>query len=70
MSKVTIKYDVYDDVDVRVEEIVYEGDYDIQVRPEKVLVVFENKPDIAGAKGETAPHVKAVYTEWHTVLVD
>ncbi len=53
-------------------EAVYEGDFDVALSPDGVLVVNEIVPNVNAAIGDppTKVKVRALYREWQWVMLD
>jgi len=69
MSKVTVWQTGYHTS----EEVahVFEGNYDVAVQPEGVLVVLESVPDVSGKSEDgNVKRVRAVFSYYSRVMVD
>jgi hypothetical protein len=68
MSKVTVF--VHDWKDDDTNSFVFDGDYEVAVQPDEILIILENVPDLLNKGGGTVKRIKAVFNHYDRVEVD
>ena len=70
MSKVTVFVHDWKGGEFVTNSFVFDGDYEVAVQPDEILIILENVPDLLNKGEGTVKRIKAVFNHYDRVEVD